>query len=239
MPAPRRPDAAALAALGDDALLASVRAAREAGDAAAATLALELLIWRHLDDVARRVALRVAPDLVEDVAHDVLVEAVDGAFGDPAIGGFGRRLDAGVRAAERPRRAEAAAEHEDDDDLWGAGLLVALPAGEPGPPPDGLPERLRERLAAYALEHRDGGDADPRAALAQVRDRDERRTLAAALDAFLAGAPPRGWNARAFAAAQRDHPMQRVLPRVIGSLGALTDLRDASPEVLRRAGAAG
>jgi DNA-directed RNA polymerase specialized sigma24 family protein len=76
-----------LVRLGDDALIAYVRAARSAAHASA-RLALAILVYGHWHNVSRRVALKVPPAAVEDVTSDVLVSAIQSAFDGSSEGEF-------------------------------------------------------------------------------------------------------------------------------------------------------
>ena len=75
-----------LYALDEERLVAYGRAARDAGDTEAARTALALLVYGLQRDVARRVALRVPAEVVEEVSHDVLVRAIGSAFDGASVG---------------------------------------------------------------------------------------------------------------------------------------------------------
>lgn len=211
-------DPAALYAQDDAALAKRVRTARAAGDSAASTLALRLLVFRHAGDTARRLALRVAPDAVDDAAHDALVDALEAAVAGED--GLRARLDAAIAREAAARRlppgGARAGEHEDEDDLWAAGELWEGPTGEPGAPVgDASPPATGTRadeglLAGFREELAAGEEADPRAALAAVAAA-SRATLAAALERELAGRAGRPWDARAFARLSEDELGQRVV----------------------------
>jgi len=203
----------------DDATLAErVRTARAAGDSAASTLALRLLVFRHLDVTARRLALRVPPDGVDDAAHDALVGALEAAVAGED--GLTQRLAAAIAGEASARRlppgGARAGGHEDDDELWAAGELWEGPVGEPGspvgdasPPATGSPADAG-LLAAFEEELAAGGEADPRAALAAV-PAGQRAALATALERVLAAAAGRPWDAHAFAHLSEDELGQRVV----------------------------
>lgn len=77
-----------LDALSDDALIAYVLAARDAGDAAAARTALRILVWGHYRSVQYKVALRVPREDVDDVACDAIASALTAAFDGTSAGEF-------------------------------------------------------------------------------------------------------------------------------------------------------
>jgi RNA polymerase sigma-70 factor (ECF subfamily) len=76
-----------LVRLDDDALLAYVAAARRQRDPSA-RLALAILVYGHWHNVARRVALKVPAEAVEDVTSEVLVSAIGAAFDGSSAGEF-------------------------------------------------------------------------------------------------------------------------------------------------------
>ena len=82
-----------LAALSDEQILEYVVVARERGEVADATRALQILVWGYLDIMRVRVALKVPRHDVQDVADAALVRAVGaalrpGAFVGGSIGEF-------------------------------------------------------------------------------------------------------------------------------------------------------
>jgi DNA-directed RNA polymerase specialized sigma24 family protein len=77
-----------LGALDDDALIAHMRAARAAGDRGQVRLALEILVYGHLENVERRVALKVPPADVELVAGQAFDSAFKAAFDGASVGEF-------------------------------------------------------------------------------------------------------------------------------------------------------
>ena len=111
----RELDETALAALDDDALIAYVRDARRAGHPSMHS-ALAVLAYGHWANVARRVALKVPPAAVEDVAAEVLTSAFSAAFDGDTLGEFHvwlRTITARRIADFHRRRAEAAVALED------------------------------------------------------------------------------------------------------------------------------
>lgn len=74
--------------LDDDALIAYVRAARDAGERDHADLGLRVLTFGHWDNVVRRVRMKVPAADVEDVAGEVIVSAIRSAFDGESVGGF-------------------------------------------------------------------------------------------------------------------------------------------------------
>jgi RNA polymerase sigma factor (sigma-70 family) len=85
---PFRPlDAAALERLDDDALVEYMRRARAAGHQSAG-LALAILTHGYSANVYRRVALKVPAHHVEDLARDIIVEAITSAFDGTSVGQF-------------------------------------------------------------------------------------------------------------------------------------------------------
>jgi RNA polymerase sigma-70 factor (ECF subfamily) len=76
-----------LVRLDDDALIAYVRSARAQGHPSA-RLALAVLVYGHWHNVARRVALKVPSEAVEDVTSEVLVSALQSAFDGSSAGEF-------------------------------------------------------------------------------------------------------------------------------------------------------
>lgn len=79
--------------LSDEQLLAYLVSAREAGAGGADTTALQHLVFRHLHRVRARVACKVPAELVDDVAHDAMVEAIQAAFDGAAIPQFHKWLN--------------------------------------------------------------------------------------------------------------------------------------------------
>ena len=115
--------------LSSDELITYIREATDAGRADCAKSALAILCYRHFDDVARRIALRVPPEAVEDQAMTVMLAAIKSAFDGTSIGEFrvwlNRIIDRrGIadfhRAREdKPRVDPLPTEHQGEDDVWG------------------------------------------------------------------------------------------------------------------------
>lgn len=95
-----------LADLDADGLVAHIRAAREAGDAGQARLALRMVVYTHLRDVERRVALKVPAEDVEEVAGAAFESAFKAAFDGTSVGEFRALLNRIVdrRVADYHRR---------------------------------------------------------------------------------------------------------------------------------------
>ena len=74
--------------LSDEKLIAYLRDASSAGDAAAAKRALAILVYGYARDVERRMALRLPRYAVEDAAEDALVRAIAAAFDGTSVGEF-------------------------------------------------------------------------------------------------------------------------------------------------------
>ncbi len=150
-----------LDALDDDALLDYLLAARAAGAEAAATAALQRLVFANIGVVRARVRLKVPAALVEDLACDAMVEALQAAFDGTSMGQFNAWLGVIVRRTiadfwrgpagrqlERDREAAAAAGGGRDGDPRDTG-----PGGEPQVVDHGtvevqdLIDRLRDALS--------------------------------------------------------------------------------------------
>ena len=115
-----------LAELPDEALISYIQTTREAGRTEAMTLALGVLVFGYLDIVRRRVALKVPPSDVEDVAHEALLSAIRSAFDGESVGEFRawlnritvRRIaDYHRRRETRPDTIPLLSGQEEDD--WG------------------------------------------------------------------------------------------------------------------------
>ena len=122
--------------LPDDALIAYLRNAARARDAAAASRALAILVHGYAQDVERRLALRVPRWAVEDATHEALVRAIASAYDGSSRGEFRAWLNtiADRTAADWFRRRErqpqeaglpdASAEH-----VWGAEPSISSESG--------------------------------------------------------------------------------------------------------------
>jgi DNA-directed RNA polymerase specialized sigma24 family protein len=122
-----------LDALDSDELIAHIRAAHEAGRAAEGERALGVLVFRHYDDVRRRVSIKVPPADVEDVAMEAVASAIASAFDGSSVGEFvnwlnrilGRRIADYHRRTERsPDEVALPDEHQEAEGIWGE-LAVA------------------------------------------------------------------------------------------------------------------
>jgi RNA polymerase sigma factor (sigma-70 family) len=80
-------DDSALQRLDDDALIVYMREARAKGDPSAAN-ALAILVYGHWAKVERRIKMKVPPAYVEDLAGDVVADAITSAFEGKSVGGF-------------------------------------------------------------------------------------------------------------------------------------------------------
>jgi len=80
----RKPDHE-LDRLDDEALVAYARAAREAGDPAAAARAIAVLVYGHWRNVERRVRMKIPREHVEDVTADIVASATHSAFGGRSV----------------------------------------------------------------------------------------------------------------------------------------------------------
>lgn len=114
--------------LDDDALVAYGRAARDAGDLAAARRALAFLVYGYEADVHRRVSLRVPRHAADEVTRDVLIRAVAAAFDGRSTGQFRSWMNTIIErtaadyfrtASRRPKETELASE-ADEDVIWSA-----------------------------------------------------------------------------------------------------------------------
>ena len=94
--------------LDDEALLAYARAARDAGDRAASTRAIAVLVYGHWPNVERRVRMKIPREHVEDVTADIVTSAIRSAFGGTSVGEFRAWLATITkrRIADHHRRAE-------------------------------------------------------------------------------------------------------------------------------------
>src|SRR5581483_2429829 len=72
--------------LDSDALIAYIREAHAAGRPDDGTRGLSVLVFRHYDDVCRRVSIKVPRPDIEDVAMSVVTSAIKSAFDGSAVG---------------------------------------------------------------------------------------------------------------------------------------------------------
>ena len=115
--------------LSSDELIDYIREARDAGHADAAQAALAILCYRHLDDVVRRLRLRIPTADVEDQAMTVILAAIKSKFDGTSYGEFrvwlnqiiSRRGIADFHRAreDRPRDRPLPTEHQDEEEIWG------------------------------------------------------------------------------------------------------------------------
>ena len=91
-------DETGLGRLEDDALVDYMRRARVAGDPSAG-LALSILVHGHWHNVVRRVRLKVPEQHVEDLAGDIVVDAISSSFDGSSVGQFQAWLNTIVQRA--------------------------------------------------------------------------------------------------------------------------------------------
>lgn len=128
-------------ALSDARLLAYIQSARDAGktDTAAMT-GVQHLVFRHMDSVVQRVAKSVPTHLVEDVAHDALVQAIASVFAGESIKQFHKWLNVivsrcvadfwrGPKGRQLKLDREASMGASPEDDGAGDGVVVAVDGG--------------------------------------------------------------------------------------------------------------
>jgi RNA polymerase sigma factor (sigma-70 family) len=124
--------------LADDRLIAYIRDACAAGDAAAARRGLAFLVYGYERDVKRRLALRLPGHAVEDAGHDALVRAITAAFDGTSQGEFRSWLHTIVdrtavdwfrRAQRRPQEAPLASEHAGEEEVSGEEPSIDSEAG--------------------------------------------------------------------------------------------------------------
>lgn len=117
-----------LATLPDEQLISYIQKARAAGRTETMTLALSVLVFGYLDIVTRRVALKVPPADVDDVAHEAILSAIRSAFAGESIGEFRawlnritlRRIADYHRKLEgKPKTVPLLSGDEEDDAGWG------------------------------------------------------------------------------------------------------------------------
>lgn len=127
-------------ALSDARLLAYIASARMAGKTETAALhGIRHLIFRHMDSVRARVARKLPPHLVEDVAAEALIEAINSVFSGGSIKEFHKWLNVivqrhiadfyrGPRGRQLELDREAAARRTVDDE----GDELTVEVGEEG-----------------------------------------------------------------------------------------------------------
>ncbi|MQA75979.1 MAG: hypothetical protein GEU88_16875 [Solirubrobacterales bacterium] len=151
---------AELERLSSDDLIAQIRAATDAGRSDHAGRALAILCYRHLDDVRRRISLRVPPGDVEDATMTVIVAAIQSAFDGTSIGEFVKWLNRivdrrGIADYHRRREGQPAidrlpTEHVGEEEIWGKEPAVEDETGAL------FVESVAEQcLAALSTAHRD------------------------------------------------------------------------------------
>jgi RNA polymerase sigma factor (sigma-70 family) len=114
--------------MGEDELIAYLLGARAAGDREATGLAVSMLVYGFMGNVQRRVAMKVAPESVEDVAKSVLLSALASPFDGVSVGEFRKWVGTIVqrRIADfhrDPRReiqtGPLPTAHGGDEGVWG------------------------------------------------------------------------------------------------------------------------
>ena len=117
--------------LDSDALIAYIREAHAAGRPDDGTRGLSVLVFRHYDDVCRRVSIKVPRPDIEDVAMSVVTSAIKSAFDGTAVGQFVNWLNRIVdrRIVDYHRRPSVEEvplpeEHTEAEDIWGPAATV-------------------------------------------------------------------------------------------------------------------
>jgi RNA polymerase sigma factor (sigma-70 family) len=114
--------------LNEDDLIAYLLDARAAGDRDASGLAVSMLVFGFMENIQYRVAMKVPPESVEDVAKSVLLSALASPFDGGSVGEFRKWVGTIVqrRIADfhrDPRRelqtGPLPTEHQGDDAVWG------------------------------------------------------------------------------------------------------------------------
>lgn len=115
-----------LSRLEDEKLLDYVALARAGGTPEHTQRALAIIVFRHYDDIVRRVRIKVPPADVEDVAQNAVVSAIRSKLDGRSVGEFRTWLNRIVsrRIADYHRRpsvdtTELPDEHTDDERIWG------------------------------------------------------------------------------------------------------------------------
>jgi DNA-directed RNA polymerase specialized sigma24 family protein len=164
--------------LSSDELIKYIREATEAGRADRAQTGLAILCYRHLDDVKRRIALRVPPEHVEDQAMVVMLAAIKSAFDGTSIGEFrvwlnkiiDRRGIADFHRSreDKPTPVPLPTEHKGDEEIWGEEPAEADETGRLAVQSvidecmAGLSESHRDVIELNVFEDRDAGEAAKR-----------------------------------------------------------------------------
>jgi RNA polymerase sigma factor (sigma-70 family) len=113
--------------LSDDELFDYMVRARAAGQRDAAKLALQMLVFGHLDTIEKRVRLKVPAEAVDEVVGKAFLSAVVGRLRGESYGEFrswlntivDRRIADYHRRKNRPDEVPLASEHEGDEAIWG------------------------------------------------------------------------------------------------------------------------
>ena len=116
-----------LSQLDDEALLEHIAAARARGELEYTQRALAIIVFRHYDDIVRRVKIKIPTADVEDVAQEAVVSAIRSSLDGKSVGQFRTWLNRIVsrRIADYHRKPAVettalAEEHGDDEEIWGA-----------------------------------------------------------------------------------------------------------------------
>jgi RNA polymerase sigma factor (sigma-70 family) len=123
--------------LSDDELFDYLIRARAAGKVDAAKLALQMLVFGHLDTIEKRVRLKVPVEAVDEVVSKAFLSAFVGRIRGESYGEFrswlntivDRRIADFHRRKNRPGEVPLASEHEGDQDIWGEMPQVEGEAG--------------------------------------------------------------------------------------------------------------
>jgi RNA polymerase sigma factor (sigma-70 family) len=124
--------------LDDEHLIAYIRGAVDAGDLSAGRSGLAILVYGYESLVKRRLAMKMPAHAVEDVASEVIVEAIKGAFDGSSQGEFRAwlntiiertRIDWFRRRDRRPQEDKLPSEHSGDEGGWGTEPYVDSEAG--------------------------------------------------------------------------------------------------------------
>src|SRR5204863_4503856 len=122
--------------LDSDALIAHIREASDLGRPEDARRALGVLVFRHWDDVRRRVSIKIPTADIEDVAMNAATSAIKSAFDGTAVGQFVNWLNRIVdrRVADYHRKPSVdeeplPEEHSQGEDIWGSSAIVEPDTG--------------------------------------------------------------------------------------------------------------